>query len=581
MKIPVKDYFQLLSKYLKPQIRRVFLFAFIELLAIGCVLANPQILRYFIDTAKAGGTLEQLIIAALIYICIAQVQQGIIIVGGYLNESIGWKATNDLRADLARHCLELDMSFHNTHTPGEMIERIDGDVNALGNYFSQLLILLVMNGLVVAGILILLYFEDWRVGTGLLAFSITAILILARFRNIAVPHWKKTREASADLFGFLEERFTGTEDLRSCRAKPYVLRRFFEICSSWFQTERKASLITNVLFSTNSILFAAATAMSLGIGGYLYSQGLISIGTIYLIYHYANMLNDPIRRITRQIESAQQIGGSISRLYELSKIQTKIKNIPDMILPQGALSVEFNKVSFRYSKEAVLSDLSFSLKKGKILGLLGRTGSGKTTISRLLFRLYNTNMGIIRLGDVDISRVDLAELRNRIGLVTQNVQLFKANVRDNLTFFNRDIRDDSIVRVIEDVGLKGWYDSLPDGLNTTLESGGGGLSAGEAQLLAFARIFLHQDPSLVILDEASSRLDPVTENLIDSAIERLLCDRTAIIIAHRLTTLNRSDNIIILEGGAIKEEGSRADLSQSPDSYYYRLLQTGLEEVLV
>jgi ATP-binding cassette subfamily B protein len=240
----------------------------------------------------------------------------------------------------------------------------------------------------------------------------------------------------------------------------------------------------------------------------------------------------------------------------------------------------FEGVSFAYNEdELVLKDLSFRLRPGTVLGLLGRTGSGKSTLARLVFRLYDPSQGRIVLDDVDIRDAKLRTLRENVAIVTQDVQLFQASVRDNLTFFDKSIRDERIQEVIEELELAEWYQSLPDGLDTKLETGGRGLSAGEAQLLAFTRIFL-RDPGLVILDEASSRLDPATEQLIERAVDKLLQDRTAIIIAHRLGTVQRADEIMILEDGHVIEYGDREQLADDSMSRFYRLLQTGLEEVL-
>jgi ATP-binding cassette, subfamily B, bacterial len=226
----------------------------------------------------------------------------------------------------------------------------------------------------------------------------------------------------------------------------------------------------------------------------------------------------------------------------------------------------------------VLTDVSFRLPAGAVLGLLGRTGSGKTTLARLLPRFYDPAAGAIRLGGAPIHAATVAELRRRVGLVTQDVQLFQASVRDNLTFFNPAADDARILAVLDDLGLGAWFRSLPAGLDTELIAGGG-LSAGEAQLLAFARAFL-ADPGLVILDEASSRLDPATERLIERAIDTLLAGRTGIIIAHRLATVQRADEILILEDGRILEAGERTRLAADPTSRFHQLLRTGLEEVL-
>ena len=226
-----------------------------------------------------------------------------------------------------------------------------------------------------------------------------------------------------------------------------------------------------------------------------------------------------------------------------------------------------------------MRDISFALPPGAILGLLGRTGSGKTTLTRLLLRLYEPTQGTISLDDLHLPSLSMPTLRQRVGVVTQEIQLFHASLRDNLTLFEPNIPDDRILDVLKELGLWGWYTTLPAGLDSKLAPGGSGLSAGEAQLLAFVRVFL-KDPGLVILDEASSRLDPATEQLLEKAVDRLLAGRTAIIIAHRLATVQRADCIMILEQGRCIEYGPRSALVNDPDSRFAQLLRTGMEEAL-
>ncbi|MEO6458373.1 MAG: ATP-binding cassette domain-containing protein, partial [Chloroflexia bacterium] len=227
-----------------------------------------------------------------------------------------------------------------------------------------------------------------------------------------------------------------------------------------------------------------------------------------------------------------------------------------------------------------VQDLTFRIEPGEVVGLLGRTGSGKTTLARLLLRLYDPTEGSILLGGVDLRSAKRGDLRRHIGMVTQEVQLFRATVRDNITFFDTSISDDRIMQALDDLGLVEWYTRLPNGLDTMLASGGGGLSAGEAQLLAFTRVFL-KDPGLVILDEASSRLDPFTERLIERAVHRLMRERTGIIIAHRLSTVELADTILILEDGRMAEYGPREALTADHSSKFSHLLRTGAAEALV
>ncbi|MBN1657206.1 MAG: ABC transporter ATP-binding protein, partial [Anaerolineae bacterium] len=366
-------------------------------------------------------------------------------------------------------------------------------------------------------------------------------------------------------------------------------------------------LMVNLMLNSSIMLFALATAAAFAVGARLYYAGALTIGAVYIVFHYTRMLEQPIDQIVRQLQDLQRAGASIVRVRELLAVESGLPEVPaGPVLPDGALAVLFDGVSFGYHDappapgassddgddqamdevvaappEPVLCNVHFSLAPGRVLGLLGRTGSGKTTVTRLLFRLYDPDAGAVYLGapPVDLRALPLQGLRRRVGLVTQNIQLFHATVRDNLTFFDRTIADRRILEVLAGLGLEEWVRGLPAGLDTVLDSGGGGLSAGEAQLLAFTRIFL-QDPGLVILDEASSRLDPATERLVENAVGRLLENRTAIIIAHRLGTVQRADEILILDGGQVEEVGVRAELARDPGSRFAELLRTGMEEVL-
>ncbi len=580
MNIPLKRYWDLLGGYFMRQKERFALLTVLLLGSIGLQVVNPQIVRYFIDTAMAGEAGGTLAVAALAYIGIALFQQVVSVSATYVGENVAWTATNTLRAELARHCLNLDMSFHNNSSPGELIERIDGDVAELSNFFSQMVIRVVGNLILLLGILAVLFLEDWRVGGVFTVFASVTLFALNQVRGLAIPHQKAFREANADLFGYLEERLSGTEDIRSSGAVDFVIRGLYKLQYVILGHWRRAWRMFVVVRFTGGMLLALGTALAFWLGYRLFQSGAITIGTAYLIVQYTNMLARPIRELTQQAESLQNIGASVERLSDLRGIESKIQDGPGADVPLGPLSLAFNDVSFGYvTDERVLKDLSFRLEPGSVMGLLGRTGSGKTTLARMVFRFFDPTQGHVFLGGVDIHQAKLRDLRRRVAIVTQDVQLFQASVRDNLTFFDRSIPDERIYQVIDALELADWYQSLPDGLDTRLETGGRSLSAGEAQLLAFTRVFL-RDPGLVILDEASSRLDPATEALIERAVDKLLQNRTAIVIAHRLGTVQRADQVMILEDGYVVEYGEREQLAVDPMSRLYSLLQTGLEEVL-
>lgn len=572
--IPLQRYAKLLGHYLRPQWRTAVLMAALLLLSIGLQLVVPQILRFFIDTAEAGGSLESLTRAALLFLGIAVSTQLLSAVATYYAADVGWTATNAMREDLARHCLGLDMSFHTARTPGELIERIDGDVTALSNFFSQFSVRVFGGVLMLAGILVILWLESAAVGIALTLFTLAVFVALFLTRNVAVAATKDERETSAQLFGFVEERLAGLDDLRANGGGDYAMQSFTRVARDFFYKGRRAWMKRSSIWMLSYGMFTVGDLITLGAAIYLYQQGSITLGTAYLFFQYMLMLEAPIEQITQQMQELQKAGAGIGRIDELFAMRSDLPRGEDLALPKGALPLSFERLGFAYGDKRILDDVTFRLESGKVLGLLGRTGSGKTTLTRLIFRLYDPTSGGVKFGGVDTRDAAPESLRECVGMVTQEVQLFHATVRENLTFFSDDVPDTRIEAVLRDLGLGGWLDGLEDGLNTMLAASGGGLSAGQAQLLAFARVFL-KDPGLVILDEPSSRLDPATEQLLERAVDKLLRGRTAIIIAHRLETVKRADDILILKDGRILEHGARQALVRDSGSHFARLLRAG------
>ena len=580
----MSPYVQILGRYLYPLAGRASLLALCLLLATALQLYIPQIIRSFIDIAAARGSEAELTRLALTYLGLAIANQLLGAASTYLSADVGWSATNELRGDLYRHALSLDMRYHKDRTPGEMIERIDGDVTSVSNFFAQFVVRVSAAVLLTLGVLVLLWREDWRVGLSLTLFTLAAARILHWRREIAIEPTRLERETNAQLFGFVEERLAGLDDIRANGAGPYVMHRFLEVQRDWFAKSLTAWWARCTIWISMGVLFAIGYVLTLGLGIGLFLQGSITLGTVYLFFNYMAMLEAPLDQITQQLQEFQKAAAGLRRVREMLDVGQDVVNGPLELAasPGGAIRVEFDEVRFRYAEQDVLKGISFALEPGETLGVLGRTGSGKTTLIRLLFRLYDATAGQVRLNGIDLRETSLTSLRERIGLVTQDVQLLHGTVRDNLTFFNRTIPDERIGRVTEALGLRDWLSSLRQGLDTPLEAGGSGLSAGESQLLAFARVFL-KDPGLVILDEPSSRLDPATERLLTGAINRLLTGRTGIVIAHRLETVAQVDKILVLAAGRVVEFGRREDLARNPDSRYSQLIAlaaAGLDEAM-
>ncbi len=571
--------FRLLVYYLRPQWLRMGLLAVILCSAIGIQVITPLVVSNFIDQATSGADLHALVVLTILFMALALAGQGLAIAETYVAERVSWAVTNALRTALVTHLLRLDATFHTVHTPGELIERVDGDVGTLARFFSRFVVSVLGNGLLLVGVLGLLYHVDWRVGLAMSAFVTLALIAIVRIHTVASPIWAADRQASANFYGFLGEYLIGLEDIQSSGAGAFVLHRCAEVMRAWLTVTRKAQMWGYSMGASSQGLFALGTAVAFALSAMLFKEGSLTIGTVYLIFQCTEMLSKPTEQIRNEVQDLLQANASLTRVAALLSTTPRLIDGPDIALPPGPLAVEMDGVSFGYAQnQNVLRDINISLTPGRVLGIVGRTGCGKTTLTRLLLRFYDPLAGVVRLGGVDLRTVRLAAVRTRVGLVTQEIRIFHASVRDNLTLFDNDVPDERISAALDTLGLLSWLQELPCGLDTQLLADGSGLSSGQAQMLACARVLLH-DPDLVILDEPSSRLDPVTDRLVHMAMGRLLTGRTGIIVAHRLATLAYADDILILEDGQVREYGSRITLASDPTSRFAELLRVETTEV--
>jgi len=589
MKLPLSAYWRLLRRYLVPQRWTVLWMAVLLLATTAADIAGPQMIRAFVDATTAASTKASALAwtgIALLAIQLAGAVTGIL--ARYWSQRVAWTATNGLRADLAAHLLHLDLDFFQAHPPGELIERIDGDVGALGGFFSTFTIELLGALLLLAGILVTVWIEDVRMALILVACSVLAVAVLAWVRRYGLPHLKTERVCRAGFWGYVGEVLGATEDLRASGAQGYVRRRTMEHLRGWLPAAVRTHIWDSSMWWVGIGVGVVAFTLTRSLGARLVPDGRMTLGTILMLFTYLEILLwGPLAALSNELQTLQTAEVSITRVRELLQTSSRLREGTDLV-PGGAPTVEFQNVCFAYPGGRlapagpapagnVLQHVSFRLQAGRKLGVLGRTGSGKTTLGRLLYRFYDPQQGQVCLDGVDLRRAGLASLRARVGLVTQDVQLFSSTLRDNLCFYDERLSDAHLLQTLESLGLKRWLARFPAGLDTPLSDTT--LSAGEAQLVALARVYL-QDPGLIILDEASSRLDPATEALLGQALDRLLDGRTALIIAHRLSTVERVDDVLILEEGRVVEYGERAALAAAPRSRLSALLSAGVEEVL-
>jgi ATP-binding cassette subfamily B protein len=468
--------------------------------------------------------------------------------------------------------LSLDLAFHGATSPGTLIERIDGDATAITKLFTDVVLKVASGVLTVAGAVVLVTLEDWRAGVAFAVFVAAAVMVVARLRQAAVPATMEERAAFADVVGLVEEQLDGRDDLRALGAAEFALDRHEQASGHHTRLLHRAWQSSASVWTMTTGSFALGSLGMLTGGWLLYRSGAITIGTVFLLFQYVQILRRPMEVIADQLQQVQRAGAGAARIAALLDERPALHQTGTAMLPSGACDVQFDGVGFAYADDGrqVLHGIYLQVPAGTVVGLVGATGSGKTTLARLALRLVDATQGAVRLDGINIRDIAPASLRQRVGIVTQDVQLFDASVRDNLTLFGAvDADDDALLAILRDVGLESWAAALGDGLDAVLGPGVG-LSAGEAQLLGLARVFL-RDPGLIVLDEASSRVDPSTAEIVEHALDRLLHGRTVIVIAHRLRAVDRADRVVVLDHGRVVEQGPPAALLADPDSRFSHL----------
>lgn len=541
-------------------------------------LTGPLVVRRIVDVATAGvgkhGTAGRITALAILFLVIAVAAQLITVVVAWFATVTAWRTTNQIRIDMSRHVLGLDHEFHRTHTPGELIQRVDGDVTSVSDFLGRVVPKLAGAASLVVGMILVLAVVDWRLAVGALVYVGAAGSLIARGRHRAVGEASDEMGAYARLYGGIEERLTASEDLRANGAGRHAMWRFIDESAGALRSSvRRESAFLRLWWAVQGSV-AAGAVVALVAGTALVTSGAITIGTAFLLFQYTLLLERPLEDVIHQLETIQKANGAMVRVIDLLAVRPTIIGDGVTEPSTGALRLDLHHVGFDYGDgEAVLTDLDLTIAAGRSVGVVGRTGSGKTTLSRVLLRLVDTTSGELLVNGVPVREIPLASLRRRIAMIPQEVELFSGSIRDNVTLFDPVPSDAAVAEALSKAGL----DALVDGgLHRELGAGGAGLSAGEAQLLALARVWL-RDPDLVVLDEATARVDPLTESMLDDALLALMRGRTTVVIAHRLSTLRHVDDILVLDHGRVREYGERTVLALDPTSRFHHLLQIALE----
>lgn len=563
-----------LAELLRPDAARWAALGGLLAASSALMLGGPLVVRAIVDSASAGAPAAELARLAVVFLALAIAAQALAVVVVWFATATAWRTTNEIRMRMARHVLGLDHEFHRRHTPGELIQRVDGDVTSVSDFLGIVVPRVAGAAFLVTGMLVALAVLDWRLAIGGLVYLAVSVAAVVRSRHRAVRETTDEMGSYARLYGGIEERLTAAEDLRANGAGGHAVWRFIEDSADALASSvRRERAFLRMWWAVHGCV-AGGSVLALLASAVLTVNGLITLGTAFLLLQYVMLLSRPLEAVVQELETIQKANGAMVRVLDLLAVRPVITDSGVTCPPAGPLSISFAGVSFDYGDAAfALRDVDLEIAPGRSVGVVGRTGSGKTTFSRLLLRLVEPTQGEVAVGGVPIADVPMGELRRRVALVPQEVELFSGTVRDNVTLFDDSPTDDAVERALRRVGLDAL---VAGGIHRNLGPGGAGLSAGEAQLLALARVWL-RDPDLVVLDEATARVDPMTEARIEAAVAELMAGRTTVIIAHRLSTLRRVDDILVFEQGRVLEHDDRRLLAKTDGSRFRQLLDLALE----
>jgi ATP-binding cassette subfamily B multidrug efflux pump len=560
-----------LLRYLKPYVKLLIPALVLTLLLNLLGILQPKFTQYAIDWFIIPKKLDGLGLFVFVYVAVQFLRFVISYFQSVLLNSVGQYVMFDLRREIYDKLQHQEVSYYDRNPVGRIMTRLTADVDALNELFTSGVTDLLGDLVMIAAIIAVMIYMDWRLT--LVSLLTVPMLVAATtwFRKGARRGYDLVRIKIARIYSFLQEHFSGAQSVQLFNAEAKSLRHFADINDE----HRKANIDTifyyAVFFPLVDLIGAVGIALIIWYGGYRVMQHVLTLGGLVAFIQYSGFLFQPIRDISDKYNVLQGAVVASHRIFKALDLPILITT-PDQPLKTGRAEgrIEFENVWFAYHDEDwVLKDVSFTVQPGQSVALVGHTGSGKTTITNLLMRFYDVQKGRILLDGVDVRDWDLQSLRENFAVVLQDIFLFTGTVESNIRLGRADISDERVQWAATEVRADNFIQRLPQGYQAEVRERGAGLSVGQKQLISFARA-LAFDPALLILDEATSSIDTETEQLIQEAIARVMRNRTSVIVAHRLSTIQRADTIIVLHHGEIREQGTHQDLL-TLQGLYWRL----------